>query len=219
MVHEALGLFDVQAVDTLLVAGGTQREQGQDLGLTTGEETGAVRPRSDADFAADRPDLVHAAAVGTLLVDGDGLADVFLLHCVERLGDTAPLRRSDFLGRAVGRPVRGPASCLRAARASARSCLSSTFDASTIWSTVARFDLVHDGPVGQLSGRTPSWARPLRQPTRICRRSCFLMASWATSSPAMMSASSTSSHPASTMPMASLVPATTRLTGLCSISS
>ena len=48
VVHEALGLFDVQAVDALLVPGRAQGEQGEDLSLAAGEEAGAVRARSDA---------------------------------------------------------------------------------------------------------------------------------------------------------------------------
>ena len=74
MVHEALGLFDAEPVDALLVAGRAQGEQGEHLGLAAGEETGAVRARGHAHFAADLPDLVDAAAVGPLLVDGDACA-------------------------------------------------------------------------------------------------------------------------------------------------
>ena len=48
VMHEALGLFDIEPVDALLVAGGAQREQGEHLGLATGEQAGAVGARSIA---------------------------------------------------------------------------------------------------------------------------------------------------------------------------
>ena len=105
VVHEALGFLDVEAVDALLVPGRAQGEQGQHLGLAPGEETGAVGARSHPDVAVDRADLVHAAAVGALLVDGDDPAHGLLLHRVEGLRQRGRLGRRVFsaLGRRPGR--------------------------------------------------------------------------------------------------------------------
>src|SRR5205814_755368 len=67
------------------------------LGLPAGEQRAAVRARQQAGLDRDRADLVLAAPVGALLVDGDALADDLLLEPVEReLGLLAELR---ILGR------------------------------------------------------------------------------------------------------------------------
>ncbi len=76
--------------------------------------------------------------------------------------------------------------------------------------------------INRLSGLRSSnciMGRPTCSAQAWMTPTCFLMASWATSRPARMSCSLTSWAPASTMPMASAVPATIRLTGLRSISS
>ena len=125
VVHEALGFLDVEPVDALLVASGAQGEQSQHLGLAPGEEARAMGARSDAHVAVDRPDLVDAATVGPLLVDGDGTADALLLDGVEGLGTAALPRRSRRRSASAGGQL-ATTSCLSTARASARSCLSST---------------------------------------------------------------------------------------------
>src|SRR4051794_24957732 len=82
-----------------------QRAEGgsrEGLRLAAGEERRAVHAGGDADLDRDRADLLLAAAVGALLLDGDALADERLLETVER-----ELRGLLALGVAVGVRVPG----------------------------------------------------------------------------------------------------------------
>ena len=107
---------------------------------------------------------------------------------------------------------------MTAATAFERSCLSKTLLARSM--SAAKRALIFSMRAGSATFAANSiLGLPTSAAQARMTSHCFLMASCATSSPAMMSASSTSSQPASTMPMASLVPATTRLTRLLSISS
>src|ERR1039458_3786123 len=84
VVEVSLGGFQPQRVQPHLLTCGAQRHDAEGLRLTAREHRRAVGAGSDADLDRDRPDLLRAAAVGTLLVDRDALADQRLLQLVER---------------------------------------------------------------------------------------------------------------------------------------
>ncbi len=104
MVHEALGFLDVEAIDTLLVPGRSQRQQREYLGLAPGEETGAVGARSHPHFAGYGADLLGGTTVGPLLLHGDLATHRLLLHGVESLGQSR--RVGGRVDRAFGRRPR-----------------------------------------------------------------------------------------------------------------
>src|SRR5699024_8660898 len=62
------GFLFVDAVQQLVVANRAQSGHREHLGLATGEHTGTVGPGQQAHFSGQGPDLVHAAAVHTLLL-------------------------------------------------------------------------------------------------------------------------------------------------------
>ena len=63
MEHEALPLLSLEALDFLRVFSRAERAGDERLRLAAREHGGAVRPRQDAGFGPDRPDLVELAAV------------------------------------------------------------------------------------------------------------------------------------------------------------
>ena len=150
VMHEALGFVDVEAVDALLVPGGAQGEQGEHLGLAPREQAGAVGARRHLDVAVDVPDLVHTAAVGALLVDGDDPAHRLFLHGVEGLGQLGRLARGVF--RAFGR--RPSRQHLLLERGHGVRALVLVEHVARLLDLAAEtgLDLVHEQPVGQLLG-------------------------------------------------------------------
>ncbi len=80
MVHVALGFFNSQTVEDLLVADGAQGGDGKYLGLAAGEQAGAVGPRQQADFAGHGTDFIDFPAVGTDFIDSNHLADDFFQY-------------------------------------------------------------------------------------------------------------------------------------------
>ena len=83
VVHEPPLLLEREIVDPLALLRGAERQERQDLRLSTREEGRAVCPRRDVDLARDRPDLVRPATVRPALLDRDLLAHEIL---VDRLG-------------------------------------------------------------------------------------------------------------------------------------
>ncbi|KKR74136.1 MAG: hypothetical protein UU16_C0005G0023 [Candidatus Woesebacteria bacterium GW2011_GWA2_40_7] len=89
-MDKALALFQSQAVQHLLLAGGAQGGDGQDLGLPAGEKAGAVGARQEAYLAAKGADFRDAAPADApaliqdagpylgLELDIDGGQDFFL---------------------------------------------------------------------------------------------------------------------------------------------
>ena len=87
LVHVALELLLVDAVEHLLVAHRAERGDGEHLRLPAGEEAGAVGARQQADFRGQRAHLVHAAAVHALLIVEQPAAHDVFLRLVEALVD------------------------------------------------------------------------------------------------------------------------------------
>ena len=102
VVPVALGRLQPEAVDAHLLARGAQRGHRQRLRLAAGEDGRAVGARQHAGLDPDVADLVRAAAVRALLLDGDPLADDRLLELVER-----ELRVLAVLGVRVRRGIAG----------------------------------------------------------------------------------------------------------------
>ncbi len=214
VVDVALGGLDAEAVDALGLLGGAEREAGQHLGLAAGEQAGAVHARQHADLARDRPDLVGRATVGALLVDRDALADDASSGARRRRGRRS--RGPRGRGRRRGRPRRRPGAH-RGDLVAAQ-----------------QLGLLEGGLVEVLAGglldrlAAPSRPRPAaRRPTWACRppsaapagrrRGCGSPRGRSASASSIVS-SSTSLAPASTIEMASAVPATTRSSSDSSVS-
>ncbi len=89
VVEEGLLLLQPEVVELHVHPGRAQRDVGEDLRLTAGEQRRAVHAGRDVDLGLDRTDLVLSATVGTLLVDGDPLADHVLLEDAEVAADLA----------------------------------------------------------------------------------------------------------------------------------
>ena len=89
MVDVAALLLGREVVDPLLLLGGAEGAEREDLRLAAGEQRGAVRAGRDADLGRDRADLLRAPPVRTALVDGDLLADEVLVDRVGGLLDVA----------------------------------------------------------------------------------------------------------------------------------
>ena len=89
--------LEPEGVEAHLLLQRAQRGDGQRLRLAAREQPRAVRARGDADLDRDRADLALGAAVGTLLLLGDALADDRLLEPVE-----GELRALAVLGVRVG---------------------------------------------------------------------------------------------------------------------
>ena len=215
MVPVVLFRLQAERVEAHLLLQRAHRHDAERLCLPTREQRRAVRARRDADLDRDVADLVLATAVGALLVDGDALADDRLLELVEgHLHRGALLLGGDelLLGGTLGRGrsvlledrgldglrrvlavelVLAPASrrrapC-RARRGSRRGRSSST------------------GIVSKTFFSLPTFAASSR-----CSAQSFLISAWAMSSASRISASGISLAPASTIRMASSVPATIR---------
>src|SRR2546423_12295802 len=62
-VHIALLGVAFQPVDRLRVFAGTQGHGGQDLGLTSREQAGAMHPWEQPYFSCNLPDLIQFAAI------------------------------------------------------------------------------------------------------------------------------------------------------------
>ncbi len=104
VVHEAMILFLFERTDQLLIARRAEGEGREHLGLTAGEQRGAVGAREEAGLHVDRPNVLRAAAVRAALVLDDDLAHQALLDAVHDLfdlragvGDALEPRR-DLLG-------------------------------------------------------------------------------------------------------------------------
>ena len=87
MVHVALGLFEAEPVQLLLVAHGAQGQDRQGLGLPACEKARPVCARENPDLDADRPDVAGTAAVGPHALLDDALADAVLELLVEERTD------------------------------------------------------------------------------------------------------------------------------------
>jgi hypothetical protein len=108
--HEALPRLPFQLLDALLVHLGAQRGDHERLGLAAREERRAVRARKRADLAGDGADVVEAAAVRTLVLLDDHVADVVLLQLVQHLAHQlarAGVRRFVLRDRLVAERVQG----------------------------------------------------------------------------------------------------------------
>ena len=62
--HERVATFPLQRIDDLGIAGGTQCDSANGLGLAPGEQGRAVGPGQDAHLAGDRPHLVKGPTAG-----------------------------------------------------------------------------------------------------------------------------------------------------------
>src|SRR5438093_621359 len=78
VVHVALGVDGRERVDDLLVAGRTERGDGQHLCLSTREEPGAMRAWQDAHFDRQGADGLRVAAVRSEVLLGDRAAEFLL---------------------------------------------------------------------------------------------------------------------------------------------
>src|SRR5205814_1032404 len=65
VVHVPPLALEREVVDPLTLLRRAERAEAEDLRLTAGEETGAVRARAHRHLAADRPDLLLAPSVRT----------------------------------------------------------------------------------------------------------------------------------------------------------
>ena len=83
-------------VNALDIGGGTESGHGQRLRLASGEESGAVGARQNADLHGDGPDLVYAAAVHADPLVEDHVADGLLLDELEQTLADADLAASRF---------------------------------------------------------------------------------------------------------------------------
>ena len=81
-----LGLFVENGIELLCVAQGAQGADGQNLGLATGEQTGTVCTRQNANLSSQRTNLFHTTAVNALALNQPVTNDL-LLQLVEALGD------------------------------------------------------------------------------------------------------------------------------------
>ena len=77
----------VDRVDALPLVQHAEREHGEHLGLTAGEEAGSVSARQVVHHAADRTDLLDRAAVGALALVEDHVAHGLLLERLEEALD------------------------------------------------------------------------------------------------------------------------------------
>src|SRR5215216_6692653 len=102
VVEVALGRLEAEVVQAHLLARGAQRGHGQGLRLAAREDGGAVGARQHAGLDPDVADLVGAATVRALLLDGDALTDDLLLELVE--GELRPGQVLVVLG---GRRIAG----------------------------------------------------------------------------------------------------------------
>ena len=210
-------LFGLQAerVEAHLLLERAHRDDAQRLRLPAREQRRAVRARRDADLDRDVADLVLAAAVGALLVDGDALADDRLLELVERhlhggaalLGvrAAAPRRRprARRARTARGSPPRQPWS-----RPGARACPrpGSRVERRAVGGAdLPRAAAGRPAIVSKTFFSLPTFAASSR-----CSAQSFLISAWAMSSASRISASGISLAPASTIRIASSVPATIR---------
>ena len=98
--HELLAIFVHDAVNPLLVGGRAEHGRDQGLSLAPLEDRRAVGPGQEADLAADRPQVVRAAAVGPLAVENQ-LANDPLLD--RREGRLDPARRHGLVDRGLAR--------------------------------------------------------------------------------------------------------------------
>ncbi len=209
----ALGGLDAEAVDALRLLGGAEREARQHLGLAAGEQAGAVDARQHADLGGDRPDLVGGAAVGALLVDRDAAADDALLERVE--GAAEGRRCPPGPGRRRGRPR-------RRRRGRRRSCRAAAAWPARGWprrGPCRRPSRSRPGPSRpRRAARRPTWACPPPSASSSCAAQRVRISSWAIWRASSIVSSSTSLAPASTIEMASAVPATTRSSSDSSVS-
>ena len=80
-----LGDVGVKAINALCLRKGCQCDDVTDLGLSAGEHSTAVDAGDDVDFCCQRTDLIQSAAVGTLVVLEDHLADGLLFILIDCL--------------------------------------------------------------------------------------------------------------------------------------
>ncbi len=82
MVDIALAFLREDGVQLLLHGHRGQGADGEDLGLASGEQAGAVNAGQNGDLSVERTDVVHAAAVHALARE-QPLLDDLLLHLVQ----------------------------------------------------------------------------------------------------------------------------------------
>src|SRR5437870_3355863 len=83
--HKILLVLALITLNPLHVIGSAEGGGDKRLGLSAGEESGAVSPWQHAGFNADGTDLIKGAGVGTLAILGDLLAEDALAHLVKVL--------------------------------------------------------------------------------------------------------------------------------------
>ncbi len=209
VVHVALAGLRLDGVEPLGEPEIGERQRAQDLRLAAGEQPRAVDARKYADLGGGRPDLVEGPKVRALAVPEVELPERLLLERVDRVPDLCDLasssRPSVSSRRRHPRRRGGPAG---------RSARCASFMRS-------RYLLAQlgDERVLFLAPRAPAWACRARRPRPRWPRPAVRMTSWATCSASTITSSVTSLAPASTIVMASLVPATTRSRSLSSICS
>jgi hypothetical protein len=78
VVHVAALAVALHGVDHLGVAERRQRDDVHGLGHTAGKQAGAVGPRQESDFAAQRTDFVSLRPSGRICSFDDTLADILV---------------------------------------------------------------------------------------------------------------------------------------------
>ena len=211
-------LFRLQAerVEAHLLLERAHRDDAQRLRLPAREQRRAVRARQHADLDRDVADLVLRATVRALLLDRDALADDLLLELVE--GELRGLRgapwprascslagpfRSAPARTARGSPPRRPWS-----RPGARACPRPAWPRRA--SRRARRGSARAARASTWIGSNSFFGLPTFAARSRCSAQSFLISAWAMSSASRISASGISLAPASTIRIASSVPATTR---------
>ena len=210
-------LFRLQAerVEAHLLLERAHRDDAQRLRLPAREQRRAVRARRHADFDRDVADLVLRAAVGALLLDGDALADDRLLELVEgELHGRAALLGGHelLLGGALGRG-RGVLLEDRLLDGLGRVlALELVLDLGGLVErgAVRGADLRRAAPRRPAIGSNSFFSLPTFAARSRCSAQSFLISACAMSSASRISASGISLAPASTIRIASSVPATIR---------
>ena len=209
VVPELLRGLQAERVDAHVHARRAERGVGEDLRLAAGEERRAVHARGDVDLALDRPDLVLGAAVGALLVDGDRLADRVLLDRAEGGLDLGLPRLVGVAVVGLGR-VLGDHLVLDLVDRLVALELALGGDRVDQSLAVGGADLARSGPRRSLGASTSIFSLPAFCCSSSIAAVSFLISQWAMSSASRISCSVTPLAPASTIRIASSVPATIR---------
>ena len=213
MVEVVLLGLQPERVEAHLLLERAERRDAERLRLAAREERRAVRARGDADLDRDVADLVLAAAVGALLVHRDALADDRLLERVEGAldgGAALPWRSQLLLAGALaaraGRTGRGSPPRRPWWRPGARACPRPGWRRRA--PSRARRGSASSSAGSGLIASTSFFSLPTFAASSRWSAQSFLISAWAMSSASRISASGISLAPASTIRIASSVPAT-----------